>query len=321
MRILRHYIASLASILAGVLVFSVLEAAEAAVHKPVVQVDTAVVTVGDLFEPAGSEADTPVLRAPRPGHQILLDTKQIAHIARTHGIEWKPALGDETMLIERRAFTLGRPEFEALISEELIRRGLEGSFEVELGTRTPELYLPVDQPDGLSLDELRFDDRSARLSAIFTAPRGDPRAERVRVVGRIYRTEEVPVLSRRISPGQRIEETDIEWRMVRSERLKSGAVADPGALVGMVARRAIRRGDPVRANDVMEPLLVSKGQAVVMIFEQPGLLLTALGQAIEDGAEGQAVRIKNLQSNAIVQAIVTGPDTVTVTGAMQIGMN
>lgn len=311
----------LTRVLAAALLFATAGAAEAAQHKPVVHVENPVVTLGDLFEPAGENADTPVLRAPRPGHQILLDTNQITHIAKKYDIEWKPTLGDETMLIERRAYTLGRVDFEELISDELIRRGLQGSFEVELGTRTPELYLPIDQPEGLSLDELRFDERSARLSAVITATQGDPRAERIRVTGRIYRTEEVPVLRRRVGAGQMIEEADVEWRMMRSERLKSGAVVDPGALIGMVARRAIRRGDPIRANDLTEPLLVTKGHSVVMIFQKPGLLLTALGQAVENGAEGDAIRIKNLQSNAIIQAIVTGPDTVTVTSTMQIGMN
>jgi len=220
----------LASMLA--VTFLMVGAAQAAMHKPIVQVDNAVVTLGDLFEITEKEADTPILRAPRPGHQILLETNQIAHIAKKYGIEWAPALGDETILIERRAYVVGRLEFEALIADELVRRGIEGTFEIELGTRTPDLYLPIDQPNGLNLDELRFDERSARLSAVFTAPKGDPRAERIRVTGRIYRTEEIPVLRRRVGAGQMIEDTDIEWRMVRSNRVKSGALVDTAGLVG-----------------------------------------------------------------------------------------
>jgi len=190
--------------------------------------------------------------------------------------------------------------------------------------------LVVDRPDDTLRDELGsagpdvaklVSEVTHRLPEVVPAPKGDPRAERIRVTGRIYRTEEIPVLRRRVGAGQMIEDTDIEWRMVRSNRVKSGALVDTAGLVGMVARRSIRQGDPIRAKDLTEPMLVTKGHSVVMTFRQPGLLLTVLGHAIESGAEGQAIRIRNLQSNAIVQAIVTGPDAVTVSSAMQIGMN
>jgi flagella basal body P-ring formation protein FlgA len=49
-----------------------------------------------------------------------------------------------------------------------------------------------------------------------------------------------------------------------------------------------------------------------MILESPGLLLTAKGQALEDGAKGETIRIMNTQSNRTIEAVVTAAGTARV---------
>ena len=56
-------------------------------------------------------------------------------------------------------------------------------------------------------------------------------------------------------------------------------------------------------------------------YRVPGLVLTAMGRAMEDGVAGQPIRIMNVQSKAIVHAVVTGPDTVLVQPNEQLALN
>jgi flagella basal body P-ring formation protein FlgA len=56
---------------------------------------------------------------------------------------------------------------------------------------------------------------------------------------------------------------------------------------------------------------------VTIIYEVPGIGLSARGKAIESGAEGDVVNVLNLQSKRTVQGTVTGPGRVTISGILQ----
>jgi flagella basal body P-ring formation protein FlgA len=57
---------------------------------------------------------------------------------------------------------------------------------------------------------------------------------------------------------------------------------------------------------------VRRGRPVRLIYLQPGLQLTALGTAQDDGALGDAVRVVNADSRQQLQGTASGPDEVTV---------
>ena len=69
---------------------------------------------------------------------------------------------------------------------------------------------------------------------------------------------------------------------------------------------------PIQANSVQHPILVAKGSLVTNILKTPKMILTAQGKALDDGSDGDTVRISNSQSNNIIEAEVTGPARVAV---------
>jgi flagellar basal body P-ring formation protein FlgA len=62
----------------------------------------------------------------------------------------------------------------------------------------------------------------------------------------------------------------------------------------------------------MKPDLVLRNEAVTLIYEAPGLMLTIRGKALESGAEGDLVNVLNIQSKRTVQGTVSGPGQVTM---------
>jgi flagella basal body P-ring formation protein FlgA len=123
---------------------------------------------------------------------------------------------------------------------------------------------------------------------------------------------EVPVLRRRGVPGKVIAQADVDWLRVDVRRLPGNVVVDPANLIGKSPRRAIRPGQPVRAADLREPLLVSKNSLVVLRLETDRMVLTAQGRALEDGANGQVIRVKNTKSNVTINGVVAENGTVRV---------
>ena len=56
---------------------------------------------------------------------------------------------------------------------------------------------------------------------------------------------------------------------------------------GKEVRRALRAGDLIRDSDLKRPTIVTKGSTVTMVFEAPGMTLTAVGRALAEGGEGR----------------------------------
>jgi flagella basal body P-ring formation protein FlgA len=74
----------------------------------------------------------------------------------------------------------------------------------------------------------------------------------------------------------------------------------------------LRPGEPVRASEVQRPVVVPKGGLVTLVLTTSGMQLTARGRALEDGGEGDAIRVANAQSHTLVEGIVSGAGRVTI---------
>ncbi|MFC4930533.1 flagellar basal body P-ring formation chaperone FlgA [Massilia sp. GCM10023247] len=87
-------------------------------------------------------------------------------------------------------------------------------------------------------------------------------------------------------------------------------VTDPLAAVGQTSRRSLRAGDVLRNNSLSAPVLVKRGDAVVMIARIEGIEVSTAGEALDSGARGATVRVRNSASGQTVHMRVTAPGTV-----------
>jgi flagella basal body P-ring formation protein FlgA len=294
-------------------------AAPPLVLKTEVVLEDNVLRLGDLFEGLPAEADRPVARAPQPGRWVQLDARWLAALAEGHGLDWQPASALDRVTVSRASQTLGPEAIEAALRDSFARKGfpggLEGELEVLLDDPAASLQLPTRAEPSLAVAGLSLDPASGRFSAQIVAPAGPTPQVRMTVTGRALVLAEVPVLSRRVAPGEVIGPGDLEWRSVPAERLAKNAVLDPANLLGKAPRRAIRPGEPVRATDLREPVLVPKNSLVTLRLETDRMVLTVQGRALEDGAAGQVVRVMNTKSNTVVNGVVVKAATVRVVQA------
>jgi flagellar basal body P-ring formation protein FlgA len=119
----------------------------------------------------------------------------------------------------------------------------------------------------------------------------------------------IVVPARDIARGATISQADLATKTVDGNVL-SGTATSVNDIVGMQTRRVLHAGESVRLEDVRRPTLVVKGSTVIMIFEAPGITLTAAGRAMSEGGLGETVTVQNPVSFRQVSAIVTGPGQV-----------
>jgi len=300
-------------------------AAPAAKAAPVtlrqsVTVSGGMVRLGDLFVPAGDKAEAAVAYAPAPGKRAIFDARWLYRVARAYGLNWRPLSIHEKAVVVRESIVIGRREIADHILAALVDKGVDADMQVELSNRMLRIHIPSDSTTTVAVEDVAYEPRTRRFIAIVAAPADDPAARRIRVTGRVHRVIDVPVLTRRVLAGEVIRERDVKWIAMRGDRLQRDTIQDPGALIGKSPRRGLRAGVPVRVSDVRLPVLVPRRSLVTITYRVRSMTLTARGRALEDGGAGDTVRVANIQSNTVVQAVVTGVNRVSVQPAGPIAM-
>lgn len=284
-------------------------------------VKSKLVRIGDLFANTGKKADIAVAYAPVAGKKAIFDSNWLYRVARAYGLKWRPLGLQDQVVVERESQIISRDEIEDHILAALIDRGVDPSMTVELSNRMLRLYVPGDASASIGVEDVAYEPRTGRFTAILIAPEGQPGATRTRVTGRLQKITDIPVLSRRIMANELITKRDIKWIRVHSNRLRPGTVVDANELIGKTAKRGLRPEQPVRANDIQRQILVPKGSLVTIVLKAPKMTLTVQGKALEDGSDGDTVRILNTQSNKVIEAEVTGAAKVAVLSSSLMAMN
>ena len=309
-------------IIAAALVGFVGAGADAGTGKPMpagpitlnaeVTVEGAVLHLGDLFRGLGEEAAVPVAKAPEPGRRLRLDARWLGRLARSHNLAWQPRSAFATATVERTGQRISHGEVEAIVADALADRGLDGELDVVLDDPDLKLFAAAGPAPRLSVEGLAFNPRSERWSATLLARVEGAETMRASLRGRAVRIVEVPVLRHRLGAEAVITDGDIEWLRLPAAKLGRSVVTDAADMVGKSPRRALRAGRPVRLGELRAPVLVARNSLVTIHLQSRWMRLTVQGRALEDGAIGQVIRVKNTKSNTVLHAEVAGPSVVAV---------
>jgi len=287
------------------------EAAKADTPRPgPIIVDGPWVTLGDLFTDTGAVADVRVSAAPAPGQSMILSVREIATIAGANGIDWAPG-GATGLTVERAGDLVPRTLILKILADALSATSLR-NMAPEISNSSFAMYVARGAGNAVAVENLDFDPTRGNFSAILVAPAGDPAAVRVAVRGRAYEVIEVPVLIRAVAVGGVIIDADLGWIDMRVDRMRSNMITTYTGLAGQSPKRPLRINEPVRSTDVQRPVVIAKGETVLMIVEAPGIVLTAVGRALADAGAGEPVQVVNTQTHKTVEGIVYGPGQVHI---------
>ncbi|MGH8854019.1 MAG: flagellar basal body P-ring formation chaperone FlgA, partial [Telluria sp.] len=74
--------------------------------------------------------------------------------------------------------------------------------------------------------------------------------------------------------------------------------------------RSLRAGEVLRAGQLASPLMVKRGDQVLMVARHEGIEVSMAGEALDAGARGAVVRVRNAASGQVVRMRVAGAGTV-----------
>lgn len=116
-----------------------------------------------------------------------------------------------------------------------------------------------------------------------------------------------------IERGHTITADQLELQELKASRATRDFFTSVDEAVGMGAKRRIRPDQLITSRLLTMPFLVRRGQQVAITARKDGIAASTLGEALEDGQEGDVVRVRNLSSQKVIKAQVLDEGTVSST--------
>ncbi len=269
------------------------------------------IKLGDIFSGVRN-AEYILGPAPAPGKDMVLNARTLYKIAAALDVDWSPSSSAEQIVLKRESSVIPETEINAALEEKIRASGIKDKFSVQLTNAPGDIVLPAETDGTLEITAFNFDVQKDNFNAVIVAPSAENPVKRLSVSGRIERLIAVPVLKNSLKNGDIIGGMDIDYIDLPQNRIANGTLLDGKDLVNMTPRRTVHGGKPVIINELEQPKMVNRGEAITLIFANGPMVLTVKGKSLQAGALGDTVRVSNSDSNKNLQGTVTAHQEVTI---------
>lgn len=176
--------------------------------------------------------------------------------------------------------------------------------QVELSVLSARPAPPCSAPVEIEAADTR---QFARMRFVARCP--DPKGWRLDFVVRARVSAVVAVTAAPLKAGEALADEHITLER-RDVTLMGDAIGSPEAALGQTSRRSLRAGEVLRSGQLVAPQVVKRGDQVLMVAKHDGIEVSMAGEALDAGARGAVVRVRNVASGQVVRMRVAGAGTV-----------
>lgn len=289
------------------------------------EVDGPDVLLGDMAEIETEDAGlaaklrgVKIANAAAPGDDLILTPQLVSVRLAGANLNYWDFVWDfpDRVRIATRAQTIGGEQFVSMaanyIEERLDQSNLKRKYQVSAEKVPKDCLLPV---GALRYEiELPYGIRyNAPTNVVVRVYVNEVFYMRVPLRMQVAVIEPVVVSSRSLAKGELISAGDVYLQEMETSRLAAGYLTSLDEVVGMVVRRKIPMGTPLTKSLLDNKILIQRSDTVNIVVNVGGVEISAEGQALQDGREGQTIRVKNLVSGRILTGRVIDETTVRVT--------
>ncbi len=124
----------------------------------------------------------------------------------------------------------------------------------------------------------------------------------------------IPAAKIVIYPGDVIQDEMLEDIAAEEAGVGGPFAFSRADLIGKVTRRTLLPGRAIPLQGLDNPRLIRNGSIVKMVYVDGGLQIETDGAALQDGAVGDVIRLRNVDSGIAVEGRVQADGTVLVSG-------
>ncbi|VAX31860.1 hypothetical protein MNBD_NITROSPIRAE01-1368 [hydrothermal vent metagenome] len=123
---------------------------------------------------------------------------------------------------------------------------------------------------------------------------------------------QVFVAARKLRRLDVLEAEDLHLQSIQIRRVHSRYLSDLKGVLGKRLTRSLRKGMPIREDQLEIAPLVQRGDRVTITVRSQGLQIVTSGKAKQDGQLGEMIRVMNLESKKTVFAEVVNSGDVQI---------
>ena len=210
---------------------------------------------------------------------------------------------------------IGPDNVKEIITGELAKKDITGNIKVKLKGFTKGIQLKTKKDSfDYTIPSFSVNKRSRRFKSVITFRSGSY-IEAVEVNGRYNEVVNIPALSYKVPHHTVISDSDIVMIEIEKNKLNHDTITDANDLVGKVLKRSMRDRKPIRKRDLDKEDLISRNNVINMVYKTPFIQLQTTGIALEGGAKGDLITVRNTTSKKTVLAKVEDSGKVIINSA------
>lgn len=252
-------------------------------------------------------------RLSMPGQKVVVDRATILSRLASQGIPGDRVrfTGAKSVVVRREQQVIDSDQFIALAQMFLKQSPPARSVSESIAVSRPQdLVLPGETGDIKVIPGFVRNGARGFVTVRISVAVGDKTVASRDIPFRLrYQCRKV-VTAQEIAKGAILTPENVNIEQVASDRPEPAGWKPP---YGLVALRALRENVEVRAEMVGAPeseVSIRRNETVIIRVERPGLLVTAVGIALQQASAGEYVKVRNTDSNRVIVCKVNADGTV-----------
>jgi len=248
----------------------------------------------------------------KPGESKVIGAAHIS--ARLQRARLNPKLlsfkGNQVKIVSK-ATTIRADEILNKVRKYLFQHIPHNKGNIEVKPTSP--IKPVTLPDGdvkIEISPLAKSISRGRLEAKFFV--NGKLCDKQRLSVKVYATYNVVVAQRNIPKNTLINQKYLKLEERKLSEADFGAMTEISEVVGKIAKKSIAKSRIITEDMLKSLPLVARDDTITLVVYSKLLRIRTKGIALQEGAHGQIIRIKNLNSERILVGEVIGPRLVRV---------
>lgn len=219
------------------------------------------------------------------------------------------AFNAQATSLQQEIISTSEAFLEQITAEYLSDNQISGRHQIKIGRLDPRLRLPA-----CSIPLLASLESPAQpVGRVTLRIRCDSQAPwTIFVPAHVNLYREVAVAQRSMPRNTVVQQADVQLIERDVSSLRQGYILNLDHVVGQKLTRPVQPNQVFSANLLKAAAAVNKGDQVVISANGSSMFVRMPGVALEEGAIGQQIRVRNTRSKRIIHARVTGPGQVEV---------
>ncbi len=128
----------------------------------------------------------------------------------------------------------------------------------------------------------------------------------------VKKMAEVITINHNVTRNAILSADDVAVRLMDISTITRGYYTDPKEVAGMAVKKSLRFGEVVTPLHLELPTVVKRGSQVKILSKGAGVVVTAEGLALKDGAKGDWIQVRNISSSRVIEGLVLADGSIEV---------